>query len=214
MTEINELLTGYRRFYSRHFLRQDTYFAQLVTQGQAPKTLIIACSDSRVDPAIVLDADPGDIFVVRNVANLVPPYAPDGSHHGTSSALEFGVCNLKVRNIIVLGHSACAGIGSLLADSHGQSGGSFIPRWMDIAREARDYTIQCCGDASHPDARQLCEQQAMLISLRNLLTFSWIRERVESGELVLHGWYFNLSTGELSQWNEAAGSFVAVSPEL
>lgn len=213
MTTTNDLLNGYRRFYSRHFLRHDPLFSQLAERGQSPKTLVIACSDSRVDPAIILDADPGDIFVVRNVANIVPPFEVDSGHHGTSSAIEFGVRGLNVENIVVIGHSGCAGINALLHGTHEHIQDSFIHPWINIAKDAREYTLQTCG-ADHPDARRICEQQAVLTSLRNLLTFPWIKEKVDAGELALHGWYFNLTTGSLSRWDESLRDFADVPAEL
>jgi carbonic anhydrase len=214
MSDIKTLLDGYRRFYSRHFLRRDPLFTQLAANGQAPKTLVIACSDSRVDPAIVMDADPGDMFVVRNVASLVPPFAADSGHHGTSAALEFAVCNLKVQHIIVCGHSGCAGINALLHDTCGHDEESFIGRWVDIARKAREHTLHACGGTNHPGAGQMCEEQAILTSLQNLMTFPWIRVRAEAGELTLHGWYFNLNTGALSAWEEAEKRFLPIALEL
>lgn len=214
MSDVKSLLDGYRRFYSRHFLRQDPLFNQLATRGQAPKTLIIACSDSRVDPAIILDADPGDIFVVRNVANLVPPFETNSGHHGTSSAIEFAVRNLSVRHVIVFGHSACAGIGALLHGAPHGGEDSFIDRWMHIAKDAKNYTIQTCGSTDHPDAQRLCEEQAILTSLQNLMTFPWLQSRIEAGELKLHGWHFGLTNGELCAWSEQEGKFIPIAAEL
>lgn len=214
MSDVKTLIDGYRRFYSRHFLRQDPLFNQLATNGQAPKTLVIACSDSRVDPAIILDADPGDIFVVRNVANLVPPFAADSGHHGTSAALEFAVCNLNVQHIIVCGHSACAGVNALLHGTYSHSEESFINRWVDIAMEAKEHTLHACGSPEHPAARQMCEEQAILTSLQNLTTFPWIKTRVDEGCLRLHGWYFDLTSGALSTWEEGERKFIAISPEI
>lgn len=214
MAEVKSLLDGYRRFYNRHFLRSDPLFNQLATRGQAPKTLVIACSDSRVDPAIVLDADPGDIFVVRNVANLVPPYETNSGHHGTSAAIEFAVRNLNVKHVIVFGHSACAGIGALLHGAPQEGEDSFIGRWVNIAHEAKDYTLRVCGHADHPDARRLCEEQAILTSLQNLMTFPWLNARVETGDLKLHGWHFELTTGTLCTWKQEERAFTAIEPEL
>lgn len=215
MAAAKELLNGYRRFYNRHFTRQDPLMAHLATRGQSPKTLVIACSDSRVDPAIIFDADPGDIFVVRNVANIVPPYAVDGGHHGTSSAVEFAVRGLNVKHVVVLGHSGCAGISALLHGSHEHIEDGFIHRWMNIAQEARTQTLAVCdGNADHPEAPRNCEQKAILISLQNLRTFPWIRERMDAGELKLHGWYFNLSNGSLSRWDEPSNEFQDVPADI
>lgn len=214
MADVKALLDGYRRFYGRHFTRRDPLFDQLATRGQFPKTLIIACSDSRVDPAIILDADPGDMFVVRNVANLVPPFETNSGHHGTSAAIEFAVRNLNVKHIIVFGHSACAGIGALLHGSPQEGEDSFIGRWMHIADEAKEHTLHVCGSADHPDARRVCEEQAVLTSLRNLMTFPWLKSRVEEGNLKLHGWHFELTSGTLCTWKEEEGAFTPIAAEL
>ena len=139
MTNINELLQGFQRFRVKSFEPNRELFNRLAMQGQTPRTLLIGCSDSRVDPAILTDSAPGDLFVVRNVANLIPPYETGGRYHGTSAAVEFAVCNLKVHNIIVLGHSRCGGISALL-DGYGENdeGEGYIAPWVRIAAPARD----------------------------------------------------------------------------
>lgn len=211
MAEVKALLEGYRRFYDRHFLRNDTLFSQLAT-GQSPKTLVIACSDSRVDPALIMDADPGDIFVVRNVANMVPPYEMEknGGYHGTSAALEFAVRHLNIKHIIVFGHSGCAGIRALLHSTPEQEQFTFIHPWVNIAAKAKEYTQHLCGDVHHPDATETCELQAILISLQNLRSFPWINQKVEEGGIRLHGWYFRLATGQLQTWDSAENRFSVV----
>lgn len=213
MAQVAALLEGYRRFYRKHFLGEDSRFRELAG-GQSPKTLIIACSDSRVDPAIITDADPGDIFVVRNVANLVPPYQPgEGSYHGTSAALEFAVRHLNVQHIIVFGHSGCAGIRALLHSEPQQEQFSFIHPWVNIAHKAKEYTVHLCGDVHHEDAQHTCEQHGILVSLHNLMTFPWVAERADAGKLKLHGWYFHLNTGQLQTWNTQESRFRTVETE-
>jgi len=190
------LIEGFQRFRERHFARGSVQFQDLVQFGQAPKTLVVACCDSRVDPALVLDCAPGDLFVIRNVANLVPPAENQGHYHGTSAALEFGVRNLEVQHIIVLGHAQCGGIHALLERSVDKDE-SFIAGWMGIAEVARQRVERDHAEASSEVRHRACEQQAILVSLNNLMTFSWIRERVEQGRLTLHGWYFDIEHGEL-----------------
>lgn len=211
MAEVKALLNGYRRFYQKHFRRGGATLPALAAQGQTPKTLIIACSDSRVDPAIITDAEPGEIFVIRNVANLVPPFQPEAkSYHGTSAALEFGVQHLHVKHIVVLGHSGCAGIGALLHGTPEQADFSFIRPWVNIARKARNYTENVLGSVDHPDACPTCEQQAVLISLQNLQTFPWVQEKLDAGTLQLHGWYFHLANGQLKTWDHQENRFCTV----
>lgn len=211
MAEVKALLDGYRRFYHKHFRGADATLPALAAKGQTPKTLIIACSDSRVDPAIITDAEPGEIFVIRNVANLVPPFQPEAtSYHGTSAALEFGVQHLQVKHIVVLGHSGCAGIDALLHCTPEQADFSFIRPWVNIASKARDYTENVLGSVDHKDACPTCEQQAVLVSLQNLQTFPWVQEKLDAGTLKLHGWYFHLASGQLKTWHHQENRFCAV----
>ncbi len=206
MSTPGQLIDGFSRFRERHFAKDDALFRELVEQGQTPKTLVVACCDSRVDPALILDCAPGDLFVIRNVANLVPPAENQGQYHGTSAALEFGVCNLGVRHIIVLGHAQCGGIHALLEGGVAKDD-SFIAGWMGIADAARERVEQELAGDSNKARQRACEQQAILVSLDNLMTFSWIRERVEQGALALHGWYFDIERGELLGYNAAVRRF-------
>jgi carbonic anhydrase len=200
------LIEGFQRFRERHFAEDRARFQDLVQFGQTPKTLVVACCDSRVDPALVLDCAPGDLFVIRNVANLVPPAENQGHYHGTSAALEFGVRNLAVQHVIVLGHAQCGGIHALLEGSV-EKDESFIAGWMEIADAARKQVEQEYAEASSEVRHRACEQQAILVSLENLQTFSWIRERVERGELALHGWYFDIERGELLGYDATTRRF-------
>jgi len=206
MSTPGQLIEGFRRFRERHFVKDAVQFHDLVQFGQTPKALVVACCDSRVDPALVLDCAPGDLFVIRNVANLVPPSENQGHYHGTSAALEFGVRNLAVPHIIVLGHAQCGGIHALLEGGVSQDD-SYIAEWMGIANDARKQTEQELAGASDKLRHRACEQQAILVSLNNLMTFSWIRERVEQGKLSLHGWYFDIEGGELLGYNATTRRF-------
>jgi carbonic anhydrase len=205
------LIEGFQRFRERHFAEDSVQFQNLVQFGQTPKALVVACCDSRVDPALVLDCAPGDLFVVRNVANLVPPAENQGHYHGTSAALEFGVKDLAVRHIIVLGHAQCGGIHALLEGSVDKEE-SFIAEWMGIADAAREQVEREHANASSEVRHRACEQQAILVSLDNLRTFSWVRERVEQGKLTLHGWYFDIERGELLGYDATTGMFEPLQP--
>jgi len=202
--EIKKLIAGFRRFHSEHFETEDGLYQRLTREGQSPRTMVIACCDSRVDPAIITDCDPGDLFVVRNVANLVPPYETGGHYHGTSAALEFAVRVIGVRHVIVLGHARCGGIRSLINGLPGSGDiGQFIRPWMAIAEEAR--SIHDRGGPERPGA---AEQAAIRVSLRNLLSFPWIRDAVDRRLLALHGWYFDMDEGDLLCYRETDQQFV------
>ncbi|MDE8345886.1 MAG: carbonic anhydrase [Acidocella sp.] len=192
------LMDGYARFRKGYWRRHQRRFSALARDGQAPPAMVIACADSRVAPEMIFDCAPGEIFVVRNVSNLVPPYAPDTGNHGTSAALEFAVTALAVRSIVVLGHSQCGGIRALMRGPHGGHG-DFIESWMAIARPAR--TLVCnAPDAADADFETLCtrcEHASIRVSLANLMTFPWIASRVEAGTLSLSGAHFNVETGKV-----------------
>lgn len=210
MTSPEQLIRGFRRFREQHFTHDDALYRQLVARGQTPGILVVACCDARVDPAIVLDCAPGDLFVIRNVANLVPPSENRAGHHGTSAALEFGVCNLGVQHIIVLGHARCGGIRTLVETGGNNDPDSYIDDWMRLAEGARAIVERDMPGTPMDERLQACEQQSILISLRNLMTFPWVRERVESGALALHGWYFDIEHGQLLQYNTTTDAFEAL----
>lgn len=200
MSEINQLIKGYQRFHSNYFTGDEPLFGEL-SQGQNPSTLVIACSDSRVDPAIVMDSKPGDLFVVRNVANLVPPYEKGGGYHGVSAALEFGVCGLNVQNIIVMGHRQCGGIKALAEGVPDGIDGEFIRPWVSIASRANERVKAENPGASKNEIACACELAGIIVSLENLRTFPFINERLNAGTLSLHGWYFDIETGDMSVYN-------------
>lgn len=206
MKDLERFITGFRSFQNNYFGPENSQFESL-KQGQSPKTMIIGCSDSRVDPAILTNCEPGEIFTVRNVANLVPPYENNGGQHGVSAALEFAVCHLEVEHIIVLGHSQCGGIGALMAGDCGCKGGGFISRWMSIANPARVQVLAELPEKDPQLQQRAAEQAAILLSLENLHTFPWIDERVAAGTLSLHGWYFDLTAGELMEYMPTLGTF-------
>ncbi len=202
MRDINKLIAGFKRFQANYFGGDQELFARL-KQGQNPGAMVIACSDSRVDPAILLDAQPGDLFMVRNVANLVPPYERGAGLHGVSTALEFGVCVLGVSHLIVLGHSQCGGVRALMEGTQGD----FMGNWVNIAARAKERVLAEFPAATPQEQCHACEEASILVSLENLLTFPWIRERVEQGTLVLHGWYFDIDSGRLIAYDADAHAF-------
>ena len=216
MSDIAKFIDGFKQFQKNYFCGSDTLFSSLA-QGQSPSTMVIACSDSRVDPAILTGCAPGELFIVRNVANLVPPYQPDPGHHGVSAALEFAVKHLKVENIIVLGHGSCGGITSLL--EHGgvppeeiDQPSEFISQWVQIGEPARQRVREELAGQPAGVVQQACEQAAIQVSLENLLTFPWVKQRADAGNLQLYGWYFDLETGDLSSYMTETGKFEPLVP--
>jgi carbonic anhydrase len=191
---MEDLISGYRRFRAGTWSREQERFEELSRRGQRPRTLVVACSDSRTDPQMVFNAKPGELFVVRNVANLVPPYGPDLNYHGTSAALEFGVRELKVQHIVVMGHAMCGGIDALL---HGgpAAGNDFIGNWMHIAEPARLRALEVPAE----QRQDFCERESVRLSLANLTTFPWINEKMTAGTLELHGCFFDIRSGILQR---------------
>ncbi|MGV6872377.1 carbonic anhydrase [Pseudochelatococcus sp. B33] len=207
--DIGHLTEGIRAFKARHYGADHSLMHTLVEDGQAPATLMISCSDSRVDPAILTGAEPGELFAVRNVANLVPPYQPGASLHGTGAAIEYAVRDLLVDHIVIMGHAHCGGIKALISSAGGQRmQRDFINDWVEIALDACRIQV---GDAGNAEGRRevslkllkenpfLVERAAIAGSLANLLTYPWLKERVDAGTLQLHGWWFDLETGDLWQ---------------
>ncbi|MHB8623273.1 MAG: carbonic anhydrase [Sulfuricaulis sp.] len=213
MKDINGLIDGFQRFRTRYFGAERQLFHRLARDGQSPRVMVVACCDSRVDPAILTDCDPGDLFVVRNVANLVPPCETGGQYHGTSAALEFAVRLLKVKHIIVFGHARCGGIRALVGDVPGTAPTTqFVMSWMSIAAEARLETLNAGSVLDPEEQARDCEQAGIRISLRNLMTFQFVRQAVDSGQLAIHGWYFDLENGELLVYQPQLGKFQPVLP--
>jgi carbonic anhydrase len=203
MPEFSQLIDGYQRFRAGAWMAQRRRW-QALADRQAPPVMVISCCDSRVDPATIFDTVPGQMFALRNVANLVPPYEPDGGRHGASAAIEFAVVNLKVRHVVVLGHGACGGISAALQGGNlGVEGDSFIDHWVAIIGEARDRVI-----AEAPaDPQRALELEAIRVSLGNLRSFPFVKEREEKGELKLHGAFFAIADGELHVLDETTGRF-------
>ena len=198
---IEELIKGYERFRNGYFQQNRARLEQLADK-QAPQIAMVSCCDSRVDPGILFDVEPGDIFVIRNVANLVPPFETKGDYHGTSAALEFAVTCLHVKQVVVLGHANCGGIRALMENDTSIKTDGFIDSWMQLAASAKK-DVLARNDLPTPEQRiNACEQTAVNYSLKNLMTYPWIHSRVEAGSLNLVGCYYDLHSGELAVLDE------------
>ncbi|MEA2858273.1 MAG: carbonic anhydrase [Methylobacteriaceae bacterium] len=206
----DRLTQGYRSFLERRFASERSRYAMLAESGQTPEIMVIGCIDSRVSPEVIFDAAPGELLVVRNVANLVPPYEPDRStQHGTSAALEFGVQALRVKHIVVLGHAYCGGIRAFADEQEPLSPGDFIGRWMSQIAPAAESLGPRAGD--YEDYLRRLEFASVELSLKNLMTFPCVRILVERGKLHLHGAYFGVASGRLLVRDPTSGKFEPVS---
>jgi len=197
MHTIDRMVAGFRSFKAAYYEQRPERVADLIESGQKPEVVLVTCSDSRVDPAILMNAEPGDLFVVRNVAALVPPYEPDGSYHGTSAALEYAVRDLKVRDAVVMGHSSCGGVQGLVAAKQNAAADRvFINPWMSLMGD-------CACDAD-PDQ---VSKETVKRSIANLRSFPFVQAAVEAGYLTLHGWWFDMTNGTLWSLNEEKGVY-------
>jgi carbonic anhydrase len=206
------LVEGYRAFLAARLPREQDRFRDLAELGQAPEIMVIGCCDSRVSPEVIFDARPGELFVVRNVGNIVPPYAPDERAHGVSAALEFGVAALKVKHIVVLGHAHCGGVKAYAEDAEPLSPSDFIGHWMRIMAPALD-KVGPRGERSQAEYLAALEQANVVNSLANLMTFPRLRRLIERGAVEVHGAYFGVATGALLVRDEATGEFLPVAAE-
>ncbi|MBD9448824.1 MULTISPECIES: carbonic anhydrase [unclassified Rhizobium] len=204
----NTLLDGYRNFMNGRYTDARDRYKALAEHGQNPSTLVVACSDSRAAPELIFDAGPGELFVIRNVANMVPPYEPDGHFHATSAALEFAVQALKVTDIVVMGHGRCGGIRAALDPSaEPLSPGDFIGRWMSLVKPAAEQIG--ANDVMTPSERQTAlERVSIRNSIENLRTFPNIKALEEEGKIALHGAWFDISTGELWVMDSETRDFI------
>ncbi len=206
--DIIKLLAGFKRFHQKYYAENGILSTKLAA-GQTPKTLIIGCSDSRVDPAIISSAALGELFVVRNVANLVPPYETTLGQHGVSAAIEFAMVSLKVENIVVLGHRQCGGIHALL-DNADTVPNSFVGKWIQIASPARDKVKAKFPNYTAAELWPHCEKESIVCSLNNLRTFPFVAAAIEAKQVHLTGLYFDLELGKLEEYLEATNDFRTV----
>lgn len=205
------LLQRYHGWKATSYAENSAWYRRLATEGQRPRAMVISCCDSRVHVTSIFGADQGEFFIHRNIANLVPPYKPDGHQHGTSAAVEYAVTALKVAHVIVLGHSQCGGVQGCLDMCAGRAPAleektSFVGRWMDILRPGYDRV----AGAEAEDQPRLLEKEAVRVSLGNLMTFPFVKEAVEAEELSLHGLWTDIGAGGLESLDPVTGQFVPV----
>ncbi|MCX7558048.1 carbonic anhydrase [Sulfitobacter sp. F26204] len=206
------LVQRYHGWKATGYADNEAWYRRLATDGQHPRAMVISCCDSRVHVTSIFGADQGEFFIHRNIANLVPPYEPDGDHHGTSAAVEYAVCVLKVSHLIVLGHSNCGGVKGCIDMCKGnapemEEKSSFVGRWMDILRPG----FEMVADLQDPEEQtRALEKQSVMVSLENLLTFPFVQQRIDSGELTLHGLWTDIGEGGLEHYSHESKSFLPV----
>jgi carbonic anhydrase len=205
----HKLVTGYRTFRSQRLPTEQSRYLELAELGQSPEIMVVGCCDSRVSPEVIFDAGPGELFVVRNVANLVPVYSPDGAVHGVSAALEYAVQVLRVRHIVVLGHAQCGGIRAFVDKIDPLTPGDFIGKWMALFIKPGERVEQRNGETMQDFVTRI-EKAAIFRSLENLTTFPFVRKLVERNELHLHGAYFGVARGLLSVLDQESKEFQTV----
>ncbi|MEM9740115.1 MAG: carbonic anhydrase [Pseudomonadota bacterium] len=206
MPAFAELINGYKRFRTGPWRYEQSHYERL-EEGQDPDIMVIGCADSRVEPAEIFDTIPGQMFVVRNVANLVPPYETGDGRHGVSAALEYAVKALAVRYVVVLGHCKCGGIRAAVDALDGNHAGEFIDPWVEIAASARRRVLERMPDGTPQDLAAALEHESIKSSIENLLTFPFVRDAVESGALSLQGAWFDIASGDLMLLDSITGEF-------
>lgn len=202
------LVRRYHGWKATTFAENANWYRRLADEGQRPRVMVISCCDSRVHVTSIFGVDEGEFFIHRNIAALVPPYAPDGDHHGTSAAVEYAVTSLKVSNLIVLGHSQCGGVAACHAIDAGEApeleeGTSFVGRWLDILKPG----LAMIEDAAPEDRLSRLEEAAVLVSLKNLASFPFVSAALEAGTLTMHGLRTDIGSGTLEAWDPAKGAF-------
>ncbi len=209
MEEIEKLIAGFNEFRKRHYAEQPEFINRLIRKRQSPRILIIACCDSRVHPETILNTRLGDIFVIRNIANIVPVYNKDSENlYGTGAAIEFAVTHLGVRHIIVFGHSQCGGIRSLIEGKYIDANYDFIDRWMATLAPVRERILDEFADSPFNHQCHRCELAGIEFSLNNLRDFPWIRNKTDEGSLFIHGWYFDIGLGKLLKRDDKSRQFI------
>ena len=202
----DRLVEGYTAFLGGRLREEQSRYQELAESGQAPQIMVVGCCDSRVSPEVIFDARPGELFVVRNVANIIPPYEPDGHAHGVSAALEFGIAALKIKHIVVLGHAQCGGVRAFAEDAEPLSPGDFIGNCMKLMAPAMD-KVGPRGALSSADYLQKLEQANIVNSIDNLMTFPRLAKMIERDAVMVHGAYFGVATGALSVRDRDSGEF-------
>ncbi len=206
--KIADLINGYEKFKGTKFKKYENTFLDLVKNGQSPKVLFIACSDSRVNPSLITCAKPGELFILRNIGNFVPPYAPDNGYHSTAAAIEYAVSVLEVSDIIICGHSHCGAIASLYRETQNDPRLVHVTKWLELGHGARDYIMQKLSyDISHEQELELTAKISVIFQSKNLLTYPDVQRRVEEGTLFIRSWYYRLDTADLEYFNTESGEF-------
>lgn len=210
-----KLIEGFEKFRAEYFdSPRKSDYERLVKEGQQPETLVIACSDSRIDPAILTDSHPGEFFAIRNVAAIVPPYNKDGTLLGTSSAIEYAVRFLKVKHIVVLGHAGCGGIQALATENYQATehhSFQFLNHWLGIGENAKNVIQNSLKDADPKELLTCLEKAMIVVSLENLLSFPWIKDKFDRQEIFIHGWYYDMCKGNLLEYDPMPGRFRNIS---
>ncbi|MBR0824695.1 carbonic anhydrase [Bradyrhizobium manausense] len=209
MTFPQHLLDGYKAFSTQRLPTEQTRYRELSVKGQSPEVMVIGCCDSRVSPEVIFDVGPGELFVVRNIANLVPVYQPDGNAHGVSAALEYAVTVLKVKHIVVLGHAQCGGIRAFVDKIEPLTPGDFIGKWMQMFIKPGEVVEQRERETMAQFVERI-EKAAVFRSLENLLTFPFVRKSVEAGQMQTHGAYFGVAEGSLFVLDQVAKEFRSI----
>jgi carbonic anhydrase len=208
MVKVQDLIDGHENFKGKKFKKYENKFIDLVKNGQKPKVLFIACSDSRVDPVLITNSDPGDLFILRNIGNFVPPFSPDNDYHATAAGIEYATHVLKVTDIIICGHSHCGAIDSLYQDIDSINL-LHVKRWLDLGSEAKKHVENSIkSDATQKEKLELTEKVSVVFQMKNLLSYPEVKSRVDSGELSLRGWYYKIKTGELEYFCDKDREFL------
>jgi carbonic anhydrase len=206
--DINTLIKGFERFKQTSFKKYQNRYIDLVRAGQKPRVLFIACADSRVDPSLITDAQPGELFVIRNIGNMVAPFAADEEFHATGAGIEYAVSILNVSDIIVCGHSHCGAIDGVYTIPQGDDV-ALVRKWIGLANEAKEYVAATApADLSREERLELTEKMSVLFQLNHLLTYPEVKRRVAEGTLALRGWYYRIKTGDLEYFDEEKDEFV------
>ncbi len=206
--DINSIIEGYEEFREKRFVKYEKRFTHLVKEGQNPKVLFISCCDSRVTPSLFTSTDPGDMFVVRNIGNMVAPYSPDNDYHSTAAAIEYAVSVLKVRDIIVCGHSHCGAIAGLYKDLNNDERVVHVKKWLELGSKAKDFISLTMSKADMEEKLQATEKISVVFQLMNLLTYPEVEKLVNEGELNLRGWYYKIESGELEYYDDETHKFL------
>jgi carbonic anhydrase len=204
------LIDGYNAFADGRLQKEQDRYRELAEEGQQPQIMVIGCCDSRVSPEVIFDSRPGELFVVRNVANIIPPYSPDGQAHGVSAALEFGVGELRIKHIVVLGHAHCGGVKAYAQETAPLSPGDFIGKWMQLMAPAVRKLGPMGGAESRENYLARLEQANISNSLDNLMTFPLLAKLIDKGKVTTHGAYFGVASGDLSVLDRATGDFAPI----